>query len=411
MKKVLAIILCLAALLSLTACGKDKDKDREERPTLPAATEPTIEAPVIESEPENEGPTAEEWEAIEEYGEVLDKLRRFDILNSDDIREEQYLFEDCYQKLLELEAVDKWVGTEWGDSEDLDKDRKDVLAAFVVIEDVLLEEERSSVDGLGNPNGTTTKKWGYDEEGRVSLTDYSHLYIDYAADPWENRSHTEQIVANPTDHGKSLVHYVYNEEGRLEKIDYHQRHILNRVELRRNLVYENDILVREDIVGLTTSDDETVTYQYDDMGRVIEITREGSHGFESNYRDELVYQYAYDEQGRLLSERFMLCSWNWNTEKFEPEKTVLTTYTYDQDGRLAAGMCVNARTYYDREAEIISEWVYTYDADGRIIEVSVNNSDLLYKDTGEVCQKVSDTTAKSVMKYGNFYIYLPAVEE
>ena len=106
MKKILAIILCLTALLSLTACGKDK----EERPNIPAATEPATEAPVMESEPLEE-PTEEDWAAIREYASILRKL---DTLEKNGIEnresgEKQEVLREYYEKLLELETVDQWV--------------------------------------------------------------------------------------------------------------------------------------------------------------------------------------------------------------------------------------------------------------------------------------------------------------
>ena len=184
MKKILAIILCLAALLSLTACGKEK----EERPNIPAAAEPTTEAPVMESEPVEEPaeePTEADWEAMREYGNILRKLAVLEKTGIENFRsgEKQEVLREYYETLMALETVDKWVGTEWGDEEDLNRNRKDVLADFTVLEDVLLKEETVCKDALDNDQMHLLDVMSYDPMGRLACTTGSCL-SPYNSEPW-----------------------------------------------------------------------------------------------------------------------------------------------------------------------------------------------------------------------------------
>ena len=399
MKKILAIILCLTALLSLTACGKDK----EERPNIPAATEPATEAPVMESEPVEE-PTEEDWAAIREYGSILRKLDNLEKngIENHESGEKQEVLREYYEKLLELETVDQWVGTEWGDEENLDRNRKDVLADFTVLEDVLLKEETVCKDALDNDQMHLLDVMSYDPMGRLACTTGSCL-SPYNSEPWVTRSFREQIVTDAALYGSDYGKMVYNAEGLLEKIEYG----VGEIDLRRTFVYEAGILTGEKLVNRFDSEG-TVTYTYNDRGLVAQVVYDG----ELSGHDKHCFIYEYDEQGRVLSEEFTVYNWYSYDDQFRQRKErVLTEYTYGQDGRLVSGKSTKFDKWLNKDAAAITQWEYRYDEQGRIVEVNADCGDLLNVNNAERCNKAQFAALQAKMQYGDFYIYNPAVKE
>ena len=412
MKKLLAILLSMVMLLSLAACGEQEEDDDSER-TEKSTTEETKEDIFFNDNPEETveiltgEPTAEEWDAIDKYGMILEELNNYiadgyiyieyaDFGVESDVAgingNEALAF--CYDQLTKLGAMDKWVGSEYMDES---WNRQETLNAFAIVEDVRISETRSTADYLGNWNTDLVWGWEYNADGTL-LTTNARDWFDRSEHPWKDRSFAAQVIGNPASVLVGAPFYRYGANGQVERIEYCYS-AGDAVNVASELTYTGDLLTGEHIM---TADGEsyTVTYAYNDKNQVSEIIAD-CNGI------RYVYTYQYNDRGQVVSERVLVEQEDYydkNTYNFYCE--AVTNYTYDSNGHLSQGVCVHTQNWDNRKATTTDQWTYVCDAQGRIVTVDMTCGDIILE-TGEVARAVDQPFAKAEYAYGDFYNYNP----
>ena len=114
MKRLITILMCLAMLLSLAACGQGGDNSN----TKPR---PNKEKPQVETLSPDAEPTDEEWYQIRKYNGIADALNHFEDEESfkyfDSENNVKYYGQEalafCYEQLQLLSGLEKWNSTKW----------------------------------------------------------------------------------------------------------------------------------------------------------------------------------------------------------------------------------------------------------------------------------------------------------
>ena len=417
MKKIIAIVLSFLMALSMAACG------RGEAPVEEASqhqkTDVFQASPMEEpAEEEMAEPTEEELDALRQYSLVMEELQEYVDSGESDVNYEKFGKEGdvdyamgqkgldlLYNKLTELEAVDKWVGTQWT-QEDINWDRQAVLDSFVVIEDVTLRETKTYVDFIGNETEDVWKnEWDYDTNGAVSgSTDYG-AYMD-RDDFWFYDTFAQQPfsgVVNPW----FARHYTYDANGMLEKVTYGSS--VEDAQAAKTFTYEGGKIVGEHLV-YAEGDKINADYRYDDQGRLAEV--EYIEGDSELDMQKWVYRYEYDNRGLLSQKTLEKYRWDYNVQDdFVLDITVVTTYTYDDAGALAGAVSKHMKAWsFGKPSEMPTEFTYTCDEQGRPVAVAVSCGDRILSETGEVVWEAEYPACQVQIEYGNYYIYTPAMQ-
>ena len=409
MKKLIAIVLCLAMALSMVACGRDVN---------PAEDSPKVKGNGIFQEAFKGEPTEEELEALRQYHYVMEELE--DYADGHDV---WFTFEEfgmeadvdhvmgqqalalLYQKLAELETVDKWVGTEWAQG-DINWDRQAVLDSFVVVEDVALRETKTYLDYIGNEAEDARElEWDYDMNGRVTNSS-AYGFHSEKDDFWYCDAFAEVLFSGVVGSNR-MPHYTYDENGVIEKIEY--GYSTEDVDAVKTFTYEDEKIVGEHVI-YANGDKIDADYRYDSQGRLEEVTYiEGDSEFEMY---KWIYRYAYDSDGKVCQETMEKYRWDYNfTEDFVMEVTIVTTYTYNADGVLISGVSKSMQPWsFNEPSEMPTEFTYTCDAQGRPVAVSVSCGDRILSATGEPVWDAEYPACQVEITYGDYYIYTPAMK-
>lgn len=423
MKKLLAVLLCIAMMLSLAACGGDEGKD--ETPDMGEnnvqigdtnnennETDPTQETTLPAQ------PTAEDWEAIDRYRYLLEKLEGYEKNQDISLTYEKIGIESekhsvsgvealgiCYDLISKLDAVDKWIGTDYIDEK---YDRQTVLGRFVVVEDVLLTEKHTREDHLGNTENGREREWVYNADGTLRSSPVSYISDNDVERPWENRSLVEQIGSNPCCVPFRGGFYVYDENGRIEKIEYKYSED-GEIYAVGKFTYNGDLITQGSVIN-TDGQEDTVSYTYNSDNQLTEMT--AIHG-KARYRMKYVFSYEYTDQGQVAKETVEISQEDYyNENSYEFFSRFVITYTYDANGFRSAATSKYTRNWNRGTATATDEFTYTCDDQGRVVSVKIDCGDTVQDDTGEVVWTEDQPVYKAAITYGNYYIYnIPVAAE
>ena len=139
----------------------------------------------------------------------------------------------------------------------------------------------------------------------------------------------------------------------------------------------------------------TDTFEYDDQGRVVKVTRSSAYGDE-------IWTYTYDENGLLI-------------EEFQGDRTFNNTYTFDDQNRIKTKTSVNADSGYTMVH------TYTYNQDGTVAteiqasETSTYELTFTYDQKGRVVKQVAVnledfSPSTTIYTYGVVGTYTPKAE-
>ncbi len=420
MKKLLAVLLCIVMMLSLVACGGDEDRDETPDNVGNNAqigennnenTEESTEETTLPAEP-----TAEDWEAIDQYRLLLKELEGYESnqeiwLDYEDLGIESEktgvkgveALGICYELISKLDAVDKWVGTDYIDEK---YDRQSILDRFVVVKDVLLTEKHTHEDHVGNTENGREREWDYNADGTLRSSPGSYITRD--EHPWMSRSLLEQIASNPTCVSDGRSYYVYDANGRIEKIEYKygEDSEINDVS---KYTYDGDLITEESILTADGRED-TVSYTYNSNGQLTEMTAiQGNVGWRVKY----VYAYEYNDQGQVAKETVTIDQEDYyNKNSYEFYGLSVITYTYDANGFLSTATCKYTENWNRSTATTTDEITYTCDDQGRVVSVKIDCGHVIQDDTGEVVWKEDQPVYNAAITYGNYYIYnIPVAAE
>ena len=308
----------------------------------------------------------------------------------------------CYDQLTKLDAVDKWVGTDYIDKAWV---RQNALDSFVIIEDVLLSEKRIYEDHLGNVDNAASPEcsWTYNTDGTVFSSTVPSLFDTSNEHPWMYRSFIEQVEGNPGGVNVGSPFFIYDADGNIEKIEYayFAGDTINAV---RKFTYNGDLISSEQII-FADGTEESISYTYDSNNRLTEITT--ILGLTRNHL-KYVFAYEYNDRGQVVTEKVTVEQedyWNENTYEFYRE--AITNYTYDSNGNLSSGVCKCTERWDNGKATTTDEWTYSCDGKGRPVSVNISCGDTI-KETGDVARNEDLPVCNIEFEYGNYYIYTPA---
>lgn len=362
MKKLFAILLCIAMVLPMVACGSFAEPSAEELEAIDQFCY------IMECLQEYEAGSTAFWVSYQRAGAASPDGNGFAQGNA--------ALGVCYVRLKELEAVDKWAGKGYYSDE---YDRKKTLKQFAIVEDVLVSRTKRAFDQDGNQSGyDEIDEWMYYADGtlrRAPMDDFPS-----GGEFWNFRSLASQIPAS-TGLMKFIgdPFYLYGTGGRIRKIEYKgtANGILRAV---GRLTYDQDKLVSEKITDKDGCES-TVTYTYDSNGRRTESVTVG-------YGNKYICAYVYNDKGQLVQETIN-----------PPYNESTITYTYDDNGHLASAVSVFLTE--------TSNWTYTCDEAGRPVHIDIHRRNTIIEQTGEEIFTPSEPIIKIDFTYGNYYIYDP----
>ncbi len=420
MKKLLCALLAMITIMSLCACGKEENND--------IGGNSLTETNTVLSEP-----TEEEQRAIRDYCAIVDvlneyaetgKIRVFD-KNGDKITNVQKALAYCYERLLELEGVEKWAGTEWASDETVNWNRQEVLDSIKVIEDVRLKEVRYNYDFVGNSNsGNVISIWEYNENGMVEYfySEECYAIINFTTTPINYGAYSGNVLWDPAKMGT----YTYDASNRVVQLDKIDEN--GHIKATGIPTYDEDGNLTNVHITYWDGRTEEVDYFYDDQNRVEKIVY-----IEDNDRSEDIYHryftYQYDENNNIIKHE----SWKeYDDIKFDGTvyhnivSKIAVDYSYDNNGWLSSAVLTEEKINNDTqgagvekrgvvEAVIENHLEYTCDEKGNIETITIVWGDMI--DTGEMdpssAGEVMETprNPKTVIEVtnGDYYVYKPAM--
>ena len=407
MKRFFTLLLCMAMLLSMAACGSSTKSSGQ--------SEPIREDDGIPAPMPGQQPGEEEIEQINSYRTAVELLMEY-ADNIDNLWVSSSMFSMQWEYpenmnggaalgvlqniILNASAVDRWAGTEWANDTHINWNRMEVLDSLVVVDDgLILSESSCYVDHLGNERIGNTFFWSYDESGMISSHQGSYVSRD---EPWAYRSLTERIASNPCCVTVGTPFYVYDENHRLTKIEYRYSKD-DEINAVRNFLYEGDILVAEQIIDASGEED-SVTYNYNELGQVSQIV--ALQGL-TTQRIRYTYSYEYGNQDQVLMEKILIEQEDYAEDDFKFYEEITTVYTYDQAGRLVSATCTDKGGYYSPDAETQNTWDIACDDWDRPVRIEITYGETLNAKTGEVLSKPGDASQIVEFTYGTYVIYDP----
>lgn len=396
MKKWIILLLLLSVLMSMTACGGKNGSaaDKESNNSVKIdifnpewGLHETEEPGFLDKVQENLKPTEEELEELKIYEEMLvileyyaDSRVFFENINLTNTmlginQYKEYDLRDfypdgvqysglgnIYHVLLQLESVDKWVGTPYAPS----KDRREVLNHFYILNDVLLSETEMEMMEDGRVGDYEMNCWWYDKQGRI---DGVHVH--------GNRTSTVNLT-DPIN----LLHHLIGP--------------MNSYGICNQYIYDDS----GNLTGMQCDGYRSMEFIYDEKGRIKEEIW-------VNYEDTIPVKLWYDDQDRLTEVHI------------EDEETYVLEFIRDASGKVViidshakpgkielqydeAGRLVHINVRYEekifdghviRVVEKCKTWQITHDEQGRVIST-------VYHGDGR--------HSEFAMTYGDFYGYDPS---
>ncbi len=380
MKRILSMILILALLLSLAACGDDWD-DRDDRDEDWEEPNPTP----CPYDPETDIPTPEEILLLEQYESILDVLETYvqEGWAVWYVGEEKVLGPVAlgfyYDQLAAMEGVDKWLEMPGfienyqgfqpdGTAQEIDAaivDRKTILSRFAVLEDVATLQQITRTEQDGTVKVELLPYWDYSQDG-ILIAENSRdpadpmlSYLGASTKPRlltydeAGRLHSSTCIINDTP--SFTTYYVYDAQGHISRI---YRDMLDGRQ------YEYDISCNADGLLSKVAWGERPCYErilaYDPLGRK---TTDTIYNYSSPYYkdagtwDETVYmEYTYGTGSNPVSAVYTYQDWVYRTVLGESEFYLESqsedhyTYTYDEKGRPLKTTVDYGNEIYLREA-------------------------------------------------------------
>jgi len=366
MKRFFAMLLALAMLFTLAACGqKEEDRDegvkskKEPTETTAASKEPATEATKTPTEPPADAKTLIAQGKYEEAYAIL-------YANKSD-KEAAELLKDFVWVYEEIETVspgsygstdtEKYKYTYDADGK-LIKEVETITRGEFGEGGIVSEHTYENIytyEYTYDTNGNLIKEIAYDDEGNADIVEYSYSVDGELIKKEEQGGKTEEYTY---DSAKNLVkktiqylngtesyEYTYDAEGNVTK------QIWNEVMSADGSVY-------------TQSQEYIFEYTFDSNERLIKKVETifGSSLVTPGVGIIITYEYTYDTNGNLIKE----CSTRGSQRD-------TTEYTYDTKGNLTKKIILMEDTY--REEVDIETYEYTYDSNGNLLKETATTTD------------------------------------
>ncbi len=383
-KRLLAILLCLAMLLSLAACGQDGDNSN----TKP---QPNKEKPKVETLSPDAEPTDEEWYQIRKYNGIADALNHFEDEKSfkyfDSENNVKYYGQEalafCYEQLQQLSELEKWNNTKWAADYGVSIDCQSLMERFTVSQ--MIKETYTEYDKLGNVSEPSDGGlWVYDTEGRLVSAQPSYFW-----DTLLNETSLLAFTESGIRYTSALqLNYIYNEDGTIEK--YQQVDSDGTIQVLITPEYDaNGMMVSATAIdsrNINYTTEPSLSFTYDAQGRYAKVT----YTEENSYNDTKTtntWDFSYDDEGKILKK---VCNGitKDSAATYTSESTAEYTFQYTADGFLSNA--VASATGGERRT-----YEYTCDDGGRPCKVVI-------RDDHSALDRV-----EVEVEYGYYYIYNP----
>lgn len=426
MKKLLAILLCMATLFSLAACGekeeessrrKNKEKEKSNLEILPNAPvagnyeENSYEENTYEEDDYTpDYPTEEEYALLNEYLRICHDLYYYSNSHiSAEVTPGEFVSGNdallyYHNRLQQMEAVDRWLNTAYIQnldyySSEIPIDRQTVLSGFSFVEDVVLSYICTrKEDNLGNVQYHSANNsiqqvatWEYSPDGQLNRINYEDTQIT----PIHYFTDDQRFEIEYDDKGRiSCKKYfnIYDAVAFLLVYSYNEADQLVSVEQRYN----------------TTSN--FYEFSYDESGRLAQIRWENVFTY--------TIDYTYDQQGLLIEER--LGEWTTYSSIFAPESNFdyllsenIHAYTYDEKGNLTTGTFTKLH-YYSYGENISNSTTdtvsYTLDNQGRVLKEEITYGPTVSHPGQDIETSTPSATCSKTFEYiyGTYCNYTPA---
>lgn len=419
MKKLLCMILALIMVLSLCACGQEKPNNENNHTNqngennTGASQETTLPA----------APTEEEQKMLQEYVKTVGQL------NEASSRGSYAEYQELYPKLLEMEGVEKWAGSEhatWAynaarngnscvESFNVEKDwdRQAVLARFAIVKNTYLGHTVTVEDHLGNTKPTeyanTRNYWPDGNVRELKVYQDTNSFLKDSIYGWKKVTESD---INSSLFEVFRAFYMegereYDEEGHVIKITEKSG---DAVSVLYEVSYNADGTMNK-IVKKTNKEQIEYSFSYENGGKFVTVT--STVDVNSNTSNKTVVEYTYNDAGQLVKEEMKIYvrGYKKTWEQAELDELGIMEYAYDADGKLATG----TYTYQDNVGNkpyitVKNQYTFQTNAEGRVTQVveipgdreTWNNSGTL---TGT--QKADNAKITYDLHYGDFYIYTP----
>ncbi len=441
MKKLFAILLCIAMMLSMVACGgneddkKDHDNKKEHNHNENIDNDfGNVNAP-NENEQFNGDPSEEESWEIGYYVSAMEALNQ--LAESGDLDSLWFAYarygmepkdgvtdvwgsdaaKEYYNLIKSLDAVDKWGGTAATEgTTGINWNRQEVLDSFLVVENVKLGEKYTVYDPVGNITNLEMN-WSYQADGTLTG-------IRWDPDIGERYQHA--FVFNPIEvdplhlmmwEDESGATLVYDDSGKLTevKINGYETKFLGK------LTYGINGKVSTATVTDADGDNGTLTYSYNDQNQLVEVSFSSNgltgnvyytndywegYGTRSWYgSDSFTYTYTYNADGTVATKTYSGYS-QWYSGLVH---SVVTEYSYDTAGNLSGAVCERKYNLQSDQSDvrpctIKDTYTFVCDAQGNPVSVTINCGDALYESYTENSESPK---IEIECVYGDLYSYNP----
>lgn len=376
MKKLICLILVLAAVFALTACAQS------DSPPSTAPTEPSM-APT-EPSPAPTEPSEEEIlvQRLLQYWEIWSTLESYAYCDyTDFLTNSTYLtavpngnegLKVYYEYLLSMTDLTPYITKEtWNTlmpGYDLpDQTPEELLSRFTIVEDVLLSLNYAE----------TTVDWGFQQYGEQMRWRYNTK---------GQLVHIEQVNYTHVGNWRLPENRFYSSFNALEMfIEYDENGSRVKNWLGQNKTAEHPVIPMYDNAGRLvqeTCGTETLLYSYDDHGQWSRV--------------EHVDPSVYDENGNVTC--YFTTRWDF-------------THTYDTDGKRIQTI---EEKFYDNNLQYTAVTDYEYSADGllskeihedHVITYTYDEKDRILTKTVEYTQEHYPLSYTETYVYGDKYVF------
>ena len=408
MKRFLCLLLATLLLLSLAACGEDTPATNptSTNSTTPDTTEsvPGTEAPEPTVTEPNE-PTAAEMKAIQEYARIVVTLKEYltngyivySIYDADGNVQRtlngQEALDYCYQQLLAMESLDRWLGTEfskdiqWHDTTP-SWDRMAAVGGFKVLSGYKLRQDYVLTKKGGSTQTGTESSWTYDQNGVL-------LSVDGIRDMFET------VQTLPVFPGNFTVDFEFGSDGKWSKLLYGNY-------ATGTPTYD----ASGKITGIAVSSrDDSCVVNYTYSGSLLTKIAW------TEYNMPVEIEYTYDGNGNVIQSVYTKYTGTDNLgSNLYPHQRITFAYTYNGTQLVSATRTeeisswdwdANMNFVFFVSLQTVDSYKFAYET-GRLVSVDITYGDTYYmygSAAGTSCRTPEYQSKHIDIVYGNYYFY------
>lgn len=416
MKKLVMFMLVMAILLGLCACT-----EKAPYTSVPTTGSPSVETPPTTAAKPTETtqptqppvtqplePTPEDTHDMWEYAHIVSALKNYldtgyifysiydengeSVANLNGQAALQY----CYEQLVEMENIDRWIGTEYTDGinwrdEVPEWDRLGFVNGFHVLSDLKLQQNYVLTKKDGSTESGTESSWSYDSNGAlVSIDGIQNMF--------------ETIQSVPVFPGNFTVYFSYNDNAAYSQILYGSNTYATAIPTYDASGKINSMAV--------SSRDDSCVVEYSYSGDLLTKISWTEYGY------PVEIEYTYGGDGNVITSVYTEYTGTDNLGNNQyPHQRIIFEYTYNGSQLVSATRTTEnwswewdeAQNYeFFVELETTDNYNFTSDDRGRLSTIAITYGDSVWAhgdNKGTVCRKAEYQSKHIQMVYGGYYFY------